>query len=155
MYSLLKKSYVPRRNVQNMAIKISECLDKDVSAKVETIVNANLASMVQNAIATTAHAQIQQFMNMDIFAEVQGNPNLREEDPELYKLLKKRIEKDFASSNICRQTDTSKHSYDDHPYDHPKGECEAKQSNGRSRVCKCTANKQILELCTRKRLLNA
>nr|GFA75630.1 hypothetical protein [Tanacetum cinerariifolium] len=74
---------------------------------------------------------------------MQANPNLHKEDLDLFAALKKRVEKYSASSDICKQEGTRKHSYDDHTDDHPKWE-----NTKQSKVTKGKAYKEYYACAT-------
>ncbi|GKC72763.1 hypothetical protein Tco_1118646 [Tanacetum coccineum] len=116
MYTYFKKNFIAKRNVKGLVNRI------DVE-KVEKFVKENIGSVVKEQQDATAPQQIQEFLpnymqtntitnnppsgstipdlKQQLYAEMYANPQARAEDPELFEVLKKGLEKAQGGSDTC------------------------------------------------------
>ncbi|GJT78587.1 hypothetical protein Tco_1045312 [Tanacetum coccineum] len=116
MYTYFKKNFIAKRNVKGLVNRIA-------AEKVEKFVKENIGSVVKEQLDATAPQQIQEFLRnymqtntttinppsrstildlkQQLYAEMYANPQARAEDPELFEVLKKGLEKAQGGSDTC------------------------------------------------------
>ncbi|GKD31778.1 hypothetical protein Tco_1242556 [Tanacetum coccineum] len=116
MYTYFKKNFIAKRNVKGLVTRIA-------AEKVEKFVKENIGSVVKEQLDATAPQQIQEFLRnymqtntttinppsrstildlkQQLYAEMYANPQARAEDPELFEVLNKGLEKAQGGSDTC------------------------------------------------------